>query len=203
MGDAEGLCARSVTSCERADQMIYQVYNCENITEVYEDRSYYCYGAFEENGLVYTVVKRLDLPYRECFVGITLDEGRSMITEAGTSCGRNKEPGTSGMLLSYRSDHCVEWQWEDTISEVSLAVNDVVDIKHRPKVNIEVTLKTTTSASKLPKEMNEEIARISKEILQHEILVDDKKITEVSSSANFVHFSLALIALTLSQLLLM
>jgi len=206
--DAEGLCARSVTSCERADQMNYQVYNCENITEVYEDRSYYCYGAFEENGLVYTVVKRLDLPYHECFVGTNLDKGRSMITEAGTSCGRNKEPGTSGMLLSYRSDHCVEWQWEDTISEVSLAVNDVVDIKHRPKVNIEVTLKTTTSASKLPKEMNEEITRIPKEIMQHEILVDDKKmmdvnVTEVSSIANFVHCSLALIALTLSQLLLM
>ena len=87
-------------------------------------------------------------------------------------------------------------------------MNDVVGIKHRPKVNIEVTLKTTTSASKLPKEMNEEITRIPKEIMQHEILVDDKKmmdvnVTEVSSSANFVHYSLALIALTLSQLLIM
>ena len=108
--DADGLCARSVTSCDRPDRMNYQVYNCENTTEVFEDRSYHCYGVFEENGLVYTVVKRLDLPYRECFVGITLDEGRSMITEAGTSCGRNKEPETSGMLLSYRSDQCVDWQ---------------------------------------------------------------------------------------------
>ena len=41
-----------------------QVYNCENRTEVYEDRSYRCYGVFSEAGLVYTVVQRLDLPHR-------------------------------------------------------------------------------------------------------------------------------------------
>ena len=77
--DAEGLCARSVTACGRPDLM-YQVinlscpsptyltlphvYNCENRTEVYEDRSYRCYGVFSEAGLVYTVVQRLDLPHR-------------------------------------------------------------------------------------------------------------------------------------------
>ena len=37
---AEGLCARSVTSCARPDQMQYQVYNCNNKMEVYEDRLY-------------------------------------------------------------------------------------------------------------------------------------------------------------------
>ena len=41
-----------------------QVYNCENTTEVYEDRSYECFGNFSDSGLVYTVVRRLDLPHR-------------------------------------------------------------------------------------------------------------------------------------------
>ena len=86
--------------------------NCDNYTEVYEDRSYQCYGSFEEQGLVYTVVRRLDLPYIECFVGITLDGRRSIITEAGTSCGRNKKVETSGMVLSYQTDKCTEWYWE-------------------------------------------------------------------------------------------
>ena len=42
--------------------MTYQVYNCLNTTEVYEDRLYRCYGVFQEAGLVYTAVRRLDLP---------------------------------------------------------------------------------------------------------------------------------------------
>ena len=42
--------------------MTYQVYNCLNTTEIYEDRLYRCYGVFQENGLVYTAVRRLDLP---------------------------------------------------------------------------------------------------------------------------------------------
>ena len=42
--------------------MSYQVYNCVNTTEIYEDRLYRCYGVFQEQGLVYTAVRRLDLP---------------------------------------------------------------------------------------------------------------------------------------------
>ena len=198
--DAEGLCARSVTSCDRADQMNYQVYNCENTTEVYEDRSYHCYGAFEDDGLVYTVVKRLDLPYHECFVGTNLENGQSMITEAGTSCGRTKEPGTSGMLLSYRSDQCVEWQWEDTISEATHTVNNVVDIKHTPRIEIEVAVNTTTRASETVDELMEEITRTPKELMEHEIVIDDKKmidvnITEVFSAAKFVKYNKVLVTL--------
>ena len=58
----EGLCARSTTLCAASNLMSYQVYNCVNTTEVYEDRLYRCYGVFQENGLVYTPVRRLDLP---------------------------------------------------------------------------------------------------------------------------------------------
>ena len=97
--DAEGLCTRSVTSCERPDQMRYTVYNCENQSEIYEDRHYQCYGQFHEKGLVYTFTKRIDLPGHECFVGWTEDNVSHIVTEAGTHCERGKEPLTYGMLL--------------------------------------------------------------------------------------------------------
>ena len=42
--------------------MKYQVYNCADSSEVYEDRLYRCYGVFQETGLTYTAVRRLDLP---------------------------------------------------------------------------------------------------------------------------------------------
>ena len=54
--------ARSVTLCSRPDLMRYQVYSCANTSEVYEDRLYRCYGVFQELGLTYTAVRRLDLP---------------------------------------------------------------------------------------------------------------------------------------------
>ena len=78
--DGEGLCARSdrkqyfctkitlsipfrsTTLCDSPNLMRYQVYNCLNVTEVYEDRVYRCYGVFQEAGLTYTPVRRLDLP---------------------------------------------------------------------------------------------------------------------------------------------
>merc|ERR1719246_18369 len=44
--DAEGLCTRSVTSCDKPDHMRYMVYNCNNEQEIYEDRLYQCYGQF-------------------------------------------------------------------------------------------------------------------------------------------------------------
>ena len=53
---------RSMTMCDRPDLMRYQVYNCNNTMEVYEDRLYKCYGVFQEQGLTYTAVRRLDLP---------------------------------------------------------------------------------------------------------------------------------------------
>merc|ERR1712106_734504 len=61
--DAEGLCARSVTSCARPDQMQYQVYNCNN------------------QQVVYTLTKRIDLHKQECFVGIPSNDGKHKIME--------------------------------------------------------------------------------------------------------------------------
>jgi len=107
--DGEGLCARSTTLCNKPDMMRYEVYNCNNITEVYEERLYRCYGVFQENGLTYTAVRRLDLPNKECFVGITVmneTEKVHKIIEAGTDCGRGKDPEATGMVLKFKSDHC-------------------------------------------------------------------------------------------------
>ena len=103
--DAEGLCARSRTSCQRPDQMEYQVYNCENTTEVYEDRLYQCYGQFEDtvDGLTYTLTQRLDLPHQECFVG-TSDSVQHFVMEAGAHCARGKAPKEYGMVMIKESD---------------------------------------------------------------------------------------------------
>ena len=53
---------QSTTLCAATNLMSYRVYNCLNTSEIYEDRLYRCYGVFQENGLVYTPVRRLDLP---------------------------------------------------------------------------------------------------------------------------------------------
>jgi len=105
--DAEGgLCARSATAtCRgRPDQMAYQVYNCANASEVYEDRVYQCYGQFEDtaarDGLVYTFTRRLDVPRQECFVGTTSQEGEEhYVLEAGAHCARGKQPVMHGMIM--------------------------------------------------------------------------------------------------------
>ena len=213
--DADGLCARSVTSCGRSDRMNYQVYNCENTTEVFEDRSYHCYGGFEEAGLVYTVVKRLDLPYRECFVGLTLDDGRSKITEAGTSCGRNKQPRTSGMLLSYRSDQCVEWQWEENNSH-NEPVTPVVkseatfksDMKHTLHIIEEVSMELSTQASLSIQAMLEEDKEKYHEHAGHETNSDGLKVVNIDvikvntfSDSNSINCSLLILVLTFVLLL--
>ena len=103
--DAEGLCATSSTSCSRPDQMEYTVYNCENTTEIYEDRLYQCFGQFSDGGLVYTFTQRLDLPVQECFVGTSLEAvGEHYVMEAGVHCSRGKQPRTDGMVMRKRAD---------------------------------------------------------------------------------------------------
>jgi len=205
--DAEGLCARSVTSCGRSDRMNYQVYNCENTTEVFEDRSYHCYGGFEEAGLVYTVVKRLDLPYRECFVGVTLDSGILKITEAGTSCGRNKQPGTSGMFLSYRSDQCVEWQWEERISDpVSLVAKNEKslkpDMKHTSYNTEEVSMELSTQASLSKQDILEKDIKTNQDHIGYEkgeggIENLNKNVIKVNTFSDSNSFSCSLVILVL------
>merc|ERR1712130_982691 len=102
--DAEGLCARSVTSCDRPDMMQYQVYNCDNQMEVYEDRLYQCYGQLKDNQLVYTLTKRMDLQKQECFVGIPSHDGKHKIMGAGEHCDRGLQPHLYGMNMEMVRD---------------------------------------------------------------------------------------------------
>ena len=132
--DAEGLCARSSTSCSRPDQMAYQVYNCENSTEVYEDRLYQCYGQFEEGNLVYTYTQRLDLPRQECFVGTTMDSVEHYVMEAGAHCKRGKQPYLNGMVMLKETDLiCNEEAVTSTVRPVSPRLSSTV----RPVVHQE------------------------------------------------------------------
>ena len=99
--DAEGLCARSYADCNNPEVMFYTVFNCHNASEVYEEREYLCYGQWqeEETGLVYTYTERRDIPGKECFVGVTLDDDHNIVTEAGANCERGHQPQKYGMTL--------------------------------------------------------------------------------------------------------
>lgn len=104
--DAEGLCARSYADCNNPEVMFYTVYNCGNASEVYEEREYRCFGQWREpsTGLVYTYTERRDIPGKECFVGVTLDDDdRHMVTEAGANCERGHQPEQYGMTLMRQS----------------------------------------------------------------------------------------------------
>merc|ERR1712045_364843 len=64
---------------------------------------------FMERGLTYTAVRRLDLPTKECFVGVTVQDGDNKvhkIIEAGKDCGRGKDPENEGVVLRKESDQC-------------------------------------------------------------------------------------------------
>ena len=104
--DAEGLCARSYADCNNPEVMFYTVFNCANASEVYEEREYRCFGQWTEpsTGLVYTYTERRDIPGKECFVGITMDEDeKHMVTEAGANCERGHQPQKYGMTLMRQS----------------------------------------------------------------------------------------------------
>ena len=104
--DAEGLCARSYADCNNPEVMFYTVFNCANASEVYEEREYRCFGQWTEpsTGLVYTYTERRDIPGKECFVGLTMDEDeKHMVTEAGANCERGHQPQKYGMTLMRQS----------------------------------------------------------------------------------------------------
>eukprot|EP00090_Calanus_glacialis_P003317 TRINITY_DN12452_c1_g1_i4.p1 TRINITY_DN12452_c1_g1~~TRINITY_DN12452_c1_g1_i4.p1 ORF type:complete len:137 (-),score=27.47 TRINITY_DN12452_c1_g1_i4:130-540(-) len=134
-----------------------------------------------------------------------------MITEAGTSCGRDKEPGKSGMLLSYRSELCVDWQWEKVNKELFKEVIDTdiekSNTKPRPNVTMRVILETTTKDSMLIKEVNDDITQIPKEITEYKTLnkhktVIKKTIEKVKSVSNAtqVNYNLALLVISVLKL---
>ena len=121
--DAEGLCARSYADCNNPEVMFYTVFNCHNASEVYEEREYLCYGQWqeEETGLVYTYTERRDIPGKECFVGVTLDDDHNIVTEAGANCERGHQPQKYGMTLK-------------RVGTCSSAVADDVTTTKQPRV---------------------------------------------------------------------
>ena len=99
--DAEGLCAKSYADCNNPEVMFYTVFNCNNATEIYEEREYRCFGQWSEpeTGLVYTYTERRDILGQECFVGVDIDQDKSIVTEAGSNCERGHQPRKYGMTL--------------------------------------------------------------------------------------------------------
>ena len=99
--DAEGLCAKSYADCNNPEVMFYTVFNCNNATEIYEEREYRCFGQWREleTGLVYTYTERRDILGQECFVGVDVDQDKSIVTEAGSNCERGHQPRKYGMTL--------------------------------------------------------------------------------------------------------
>ena len=92
--------------------MFYTVFNCNNASEVYEEREYRCFGQWTEpeTGLVYTYTERRDIQGHECFVGVDIDDDRSIVTEAGANCERGHQPRKYGMTLE-RQSKCPNPAW--------------------------------------------------------------------------------------------
>ncbi len=134
--DAEGLCARSYADCNNPEVMFYTVFNCNNTTEVYEEREYLCYGQWieEETGLVYTYTERRDIPGKECFVGTMLDGDHYIITEAGQNCERGHQPRKYGMTLK-RVGLCnspTGLSEEATTTQISILNHEKQPVPQRP-----------------------------------------------------------------------
>jgi len=130
--DAESLCAKSYADCNNPEVMFYTVFNCNNASEVYEEREYRCYGQWKEpeTGLVYTYTERRDIKGHECFVGVDIDSDRSIVTEAGANCERGHQPRKYGMTLE-RQSKCpstekTEWSEKRPVSPRMENVHKVV-----------------------------------------------------------------------------
>jgi len=100
--DAPGLCARLVSNCDKREMMFYSVSDCDNSTNIYEDREYLCLGEWEEDGLLYTYTRRTHNPRHECFVGQVENGGRILLAEGGPNCRRGLRVDMFGMELSKR-----------------------------------------------------------------------------------------------------
>lgn len=114
--DAEGLCAKLWSECDRPDIMFYQVSACD-YDEIFEgkrthstmarcidevsfaEREYQCLGQWNENNLVYAFTKRRDVGVFECFVGTMATNQDIFIKEAGEHCQRDVDPNRYGMQL--------------------------------------------------------------------------------------------------------
>ena len=146
--DGEGLCARSVTHCDRPHQMKYQVYNCAAPSEVYEDRLYECYGQYSQAGQVYTLTKRLDLQERqECFVGVTGQDGKHKIMEAGQHCDPGMQPERYGMVMEMvREQRCDDQEeYQENVSEIEMRL-----LHPKLSLNTGVMIDTNSLDSSVP-----------------------------------------------------
>ena len=138
--DGEGLCARSVTHCDSPHQMKYQVYNCAVPSEVYEDRLYECYGQYSQAGQVYTLTKRRDLQERqECFVGVTGEDGRHRIMEAGEHCDQGMQPESYGMVMELvKEQRCEDSEeYQENVSDIEMRLL-------HPKLTLDSGLRTNS-----------------------------------------------------------
>ncbi|XP_040579619.1 uncharacterized protein [Lepeophtheirus salmonis] len=147
--DAEGLCAKSYADCSNPEIMFHTVFNCYNVTEIYEQREYRCFGQWEEDGLVYTYTERLDLPGTECFVGVHIDDDRNVVTEAGSNCERGHQPMKYGMTLN-RQRKCPSSQ-EETILRDLIRQEGRLDSSPTPR-NVSPKLSTVFSVVIKPDE---------------------------------------------------
>ena len=180
--DGEGLCARSVTTCGAPFMMKYQVYNCLQPNEVYEDRLYECYGQYSHGGQVYTLTKRLDLQERqECFVGVTTDGGQHRIMEAGEHCERGKQPQLYGMVMEPVQTLSCDSSYEEN-SEADLQIE--MRLLH-PKL----TLKTNVLMESF--EDNNSLETSARSVSKQDLY------TSGSSSSSFSVISLASLILAL------
>jgi hypothetical protein len=142
--DAEGLCARSYADCNNPEVMFYTVFNCGNASEVYEEREYRCFGQWSEpeTGLVYTYTERRDIPGKECFVGVTMeDDDRHLVTEAGANCERGHQPRKYGMTLR-RQSVCPS---KASSGGGGLPVVTVTSVPPMNKVRVPITPSTPTT----------------------------------------------------------
>lgn len=142
--DAEDLCARLWSECDKNDTMNYQVSICGH-DEIYDgmlnnsqwiilyshlecqfsykiaffhlERRYQCIGQWTENNIIYTYAKRLDVPTYECFLGALASSDEIFIKEAGEHCRRDIDPYRYSMQLN-KTNACpkVETKLEPPIS---------------------------------------------------------------------------------------
>lgn len=128
--DAESLCAKSYADCNNPEVMFYTVFNCNNASEVYEEREYRCFGQWKEpeTGLVYTYTERRDIRGHECFVGVDIDDDKSIVTEAGANCERGHQPRKYGMTLERQAKCPASEPYQPETESENLSVN----VERRP-----------------------------------------------------------------------
>ncbi|KFM60337.1 hypothetical protein X975_02466, partial [Stegodyphus mimosarum] len=97
-----GLCAKVASDCNNPDVMFYTVSNCENKSQIFEEREYRCLGSWEEpGGVTFTYTQRREMDGFQCFSGKVLQSGKeAYIKEAGHSCIRGEDPLIYGMQIT-------------------------------------------------------------------------------------------------------